>query len=136
MKTDFPYLFQFRRFYFSSNFNAFFGKMMILNFWMDHKKVVQFISNRGLSGVWIPKFCILARYVEFLFFIQFWCIFFFDLFGPRAFGSIFYGFGNKLNWKRTSKVESQNFNFLFLLHPILYQKGAKIQKINIFGTNI
>ena len=39
---------------------------------MDHEKIGYFISKKGLKAQ-IPKFCIFGRYIEFVFFIQFWC---------------------------------------------------------------
>jgi hypothetical protein len=38
--------------------------------------------------------------------------------------SISYGFGGKLEQKRTTKAKSQNLNFL-ILHPVLMQFFAK-----------
>ena len=39
---------------------------------IGHKNVYYFISKKGLKGSRIPKFRIFERYIEFLFFIEFW----------------------------------------------------------------
>jgi hypothetical protein len=39
---------------------------------IGHNNVYYFISKKGLKGSRIPKFRIFERYIEFLFFIEFW----------------------------------------------------------------
>ena len=54
----------------------FVGKMISFMVYCWTIKYCNFISKRDLKRIQIPKFRIFERYVELLFFIQLWCIYF------------------------------------------------------------
>jgi hypothetical protein len=83
------------------------------------------------KGALIPKFCIIERYKEFLFFIQFQCFFLNGLCWElsevlRQISSFFYCFRDKIDQKMLKKSQFPKFEEKKISHPILMQFSCEV----------
>jgi hypothetical protein len=83
------------------------------------------------KGALIPKFCIIERYKEFLFFIQFQCFFLNGLWWElsevlRQISSFFYCFRDKIDQKMLKKSQFPKFEEKKISHPILMQFSCEV----------